>query len=107
MIRDLMDVELARQLWEDGRRQVGRAQPGSAESRRLAAEIELVVAELRRRIGQTFTLGQLAVAYDGAAEWAQQLLYDVRPEDVSPPDTGTVTDAAFDVYAHGASDYRP
>ena len=107
MIRDLMDVELARQLWEDGRRQVERAAPGSADSRRLAGEVELVVAELRRRVGQTFTLEELADAYDGAAEWAQELLYDARPEDVTPPDTGTVTGAAFDVYAHGASDYRP
>ena len=100
-------LESARQQWEDGRRRVARAQPGSAESRRLASELELVLAELRRRLGQTFTLEQLASAYDEAAEWAQVVLFDARPEDAPPPDTATVTDAAFDVYARGASDYRP
>jgi hypothetical protein len=102
-----MDVELARQQWEDGRRRVERSQPGSREALRLAAEIDLVVAELRRRIGQTFTLDQLADVYDDAGEWARDVLYDARPEDAPPPDTATVTDAAFQLYARGAADYRP
>ena len=107
MIRHLMDVELARQQWEDGRRRVEQSPPGSAESRRLAGEIELVVAQLRRRIGQTFTLAQLAEAYDNAGEWARDVLYDARPEGAPPPDAATVTDAAFQLYARGAIDYSP
>jgi hypothetical protein len=102
-----MDVELARQQWEDGRRRVERSQPGSPESRRLAAEVELVVAELRRRIGQTYTLDQLAALYGEANEWAREVLFDARPDDAPPPDTATVTDAAFQQYARGAVDYRP
>ena len=102
-----MDVELARQQWEDGRRRVERSRADSATFRRLSAEVELIVAELRRRIGLTFTLEELASAYDGAVEWAREVLHDARPEDASPPDTATVTDAAFQVYARGASDYRP
>jgi hypothetical protein len=102
-----MDVELARQQWEDGRRRVEESQPGSREARRLAAEIELVVAELRRRIGQTFTLEQLAAAYDDAGEWARDVLYDARPDGAPPPEAATVTDAAFQLYARGAADYRP
>ena len=107
MIRHLMDVELARQQWEDGRRRVAGAQPGSPQSHRLAAEIDLIVAELRRRVGATFTLAQLAAQYDGAGEWARDVLYDVRPENAPPPDTAMVTDAAFQRYARGALDYRP
>jgi len=102
-----MDVELARQQWEDGRRRVERAAPDSPESRRLAGEVELVVSELRRRLGQTFTLDQLAAVYDDASEWAQDVLFDARPDDAPPPDTATVTDAAFQQYARGAVDYRP
>jgi hypothetical protein len=102
-----VDVELARQNWEDGRRRIERTPAGSPEARRLAAEVELIVAQLQRRLGQTFTLGELAVAYDDSAEWARDVLYDVRPDDASPPDTATVTDAAFQRFARGALDYRP
>jgi hypothetical protein len=107
MIGGLMDVDLARQQWEDGRRRVERARPESPELQRLAAGVELVVAELRRRLGQTFTLEQLADAYAEAGDWAADLLYDAREEGAPPPDTATVTDAAFQQYARGAIDYRP
>jgi hypothetical protein len=107
MIELQMDVELARQQWDDGRRRVERFQPGSPDQRRATSDIDLVVGELRRRVGQTFTLEQLAVVYDGASEWARELLYDARPEGGGPPDTATVTDAAFGAYARGALDYRP
>ena len=53
------------------------------------------MAELRRRLGQTFTLAELADVYDGALDWARDSLYDALPEDAPPPDTSTVTDAAF------------
>jgi hypothetical protein len=107
MIGHLMDVELARQQWEDGRRRVERAQPDSPDSRRFARGVDLVVAELRQRLGGTFTLAELADMYPEAGEWARDLLYDARDEDEPPPDTATVTDAAFQQYARGALDYRP
>ena len=66
-----------------------------------------MVAEIRRRLGQHFTLAQLATTYDDAGDWARDVLYDARPEDAPPPDTATVTDAAFHQYARGAVDYRP
>jgi hypothetical protein len=107
MIRHLMDVELARQQWEDGRRRLAGELPDSIDAHRLAAQVDLIVAELRRRLGQVFTLEQLAAAYDGAGEWARELLFDARPDGAPPPDTATVTDAAFQQYARGAVDYRP
>ena len=45
--------------------------------------------------------------YVDAIEWARDALYDALPEDAPPPDTSTVTDAAFQQYARGAVDYRP
>ena len=75
-----MDVELARQHWQDGNRRVERAR-GDDRALRPArrAQVELVVAELRRRVGQTFTLDELADAYDGADDWARELLDERRP----------------------------
>jgi hypothetical protein len=107
MIGGAVDVELARQQWEDGRRRFERTAADSPHARRLGGEIELILAELRRRVGQTFTLAELAATYDGAAEWARDVLFEARPENASPPDTSTVTDAAFQRYARGAIDYRP
>lgn len=98
---------LARQQWEDGRRRIERARSDPAAYARLTAQVELVASELRRRVGQTFTLVELASAYDGADDWARDVLEDAREDDAPPPDTATVADAAFQLYARGASDYAP
>ena len=102
-----MDVQLARQQWSDGRRRVERVRPDAAAYARLTTQVELVAAELRRRVGLTFTLAELAQAYDGADDWARDVLFDARDENAPLPETATVADAAFDLYARGASDYAP
>jgi len=102
-----VDVELARQHWHDGNRRVEEARGDSAHYARLAAQVDSVVAGLRQRIGQTFTLAELAEAYDGADEWARTLLDEADSEAPPAAEPGTVADAAFHRYARGASDYRP
>jgi hypothetical protein len=101
-----MDVELARHHWEDGDRRVQATRHDGRRHGKLLGDVEVVVADLRRRVGQTFTLAELADAYNGADDWARELL-DERFPDAVPHEPGTVTDAAFHVYARGASDYRP
>ena len=66
MIGAALDVQLARQQWEEGRRRLERTRSDPAAYARLAAQVELVAGQLRRRVGQTFTLEELARAYDGA-----------------------------------------
>jgi hypothetical protein len=103
-----MDVELARQQWEDGNRRVEGTRPDRDRYVELSQQVDLVVAGLRKRIGQVFTLGELADAYEGADEWARELLEDAAdPEEPPTAEAGTVADAAFHVYARGAVDYRP
>ena len=102
-----MDVELARQQWQEGSRRLERARGEPARYARLHREVELVVGELRRRVGQTFTLDELAAAYDGADDWVLELLDEADPEGPVPSEPGTVADAAFHAYARGAVDYRP
>jgi hypothetical protein len=102
-----VDVELARQQWEDGNRRLEETRGARTLHRAVLAQVELVTGELRQRIGQTFTLQELADAYAGADRWARDALEDARPEDAPPPDVALATDAAFHVYARGAVDYAP
>ena len=102
-----MEVELARQQWQDGNRRVERTRVDHARYVRLAEQVDLVVAGLRERVGQVFTLAELAAAYDAADDWARELLEEADPDAPPSAEPGTVADAAFHVYARGAADYRP
>jgi hypothetical protein len=102
----MVDTELARQQWEDGNRRIEATRSDPARYRALMTRVDVLVAGLRKRVGQTFTLEELARAYDGADDWARTLLDD-DPETPPTPTVGTLADAAFHLYARGASDYRP
>ena len=104
-----MDVELARQEWETGRRRIeGLRSTDPDRYRRVSAQVELVADELRKRVGQKFTLAELAAAFDGADDWVRDLLFDAADDDdAAPPDSATIAEAAFHRYAHRASDYVP
>jgi hypothetical protein len=102
-----LDVQLARHHWEDGRRRIEALRSDPVAYVRVTAQVELVASELRRRLGQTYTLADLAAAYDGADDWARDVLHDARDEGAPLPETPLVADAAFHVYARGASDYVP
>jgi len=101
------DLELARQQWRDGNRRLEDARVDGQRYRQLVESTDRVVDALRRRLGQSFTLNELAAAYGGADDWVQELLEDADPEGGVPLEPGTVTDAAFHAYARGAVDYRP
>jgi hypothetical protein len=98
-----VDLELARQQWQEGNRRLEE----SRGDRGVLAQLDVVTAELRARVGQTFTLQELADVYAGADRWVREALEDARPEDAPPPDAATVADAAFHLYARGATDYVP
>jgi hypothetical protein len=102
-----VDLDLARQQWEDGNRRVEASRADPPRYRSLSAQVDVVVAGLRERVGQVFTLDELAAAYDGADEWARSLLDEADPEGAPSFEPGTVADAAFHAYARGAADYRP
>jgi hypothetical protein len=107
MIGSRVEIELARQQWQDGSRRIERTRSDPAQYARLHGLVGVVTAELRRRIGQTFTLDELAETYAGADEWTRFVLDEAEP-DVSPPaEASTIADAAFFLYARGASDYTP
>ena len=67
-------IDVARREWEDGYRrfQVASRDPVAAD--RLDAQLEVVTGELRRRIGQTFTLEELVAIYDRAESWVRDVV---------------------------------
>ena len=76
-----------------------------ARYRRLLAQADVVTDELRRRVGGTFTLGELAAAYRDADSWARQEVADRAPGPGWPRDLSLVLAAAFHGYQRGAADY--
>lgn len=100
-------LEATRREWEQGHRRLEAAAGDPLQYGRLLAELELVLDELRRRIGQTFTLDELAAAYSGADRWVQDAMAEHEPAPGWPTRLTTVQDAAFHLYSRGAVDYRP
>ena len=100
-------VDVARREWEDGYRRFEAASRDPVAADKLNVQLEVVTAELRRRIGQTFTLEQLATVYRDADRWVQDALAEREREAGWPARMTTVQDAAFHVYSRGAVDYRP
>jgi hypothetical protein len=104
-----MTLASARHQWEEGRRRLREAGEDTARSRHLNVLVDAVTDELRRRVGQTFTLAELADAYERSEDWVRDVVARAAPPKARAgvKDTALVQDAAFARYAQGASDYRP
>jgi hypothetical protein len=102
-----LNVELARLQWRNGSRRLEAVRGEPALYARLHAEVEVLRSELRRRLGETFTLEELSSAYARADDWVRPVLEDAAPEGAPPSDVPTVADAAFYSYSLGATDYEP
>jgi hypothetical protein len=100
-------IDIVRREWKDGHAALEAARADRARYVRLLALVDVVLAELRRRVGQTFTLAELAREYTDADRWAREAVADAEPPHGWPRDLALVTGAAFHVYARGAVDYRP
>jgi hypothetical protein len=97
-------VESARQQWATGHRRLADQAADRNLYLRLLAQVGLVLDELNRRVGQTFTLAELAEAYSDSDRWLLDVLGS-RPGGITQ--LALVGDAAFHVYARGAVDYSP
>jgi hypothetical protein len=102
-------IDSARQQWEDGRRRLDAEIGDPTRYRQLYGLVDAMLAELRRLLGQRFTLAELAALHAGAEDWARVLVEDVMPPEprVGIRDVPIVVDAAFHAYARGAIDYSP
>ena len=64
-----------------------------------------MTGELRRRVGQTYSLAELTEAYRDAERWAREAVEERAPSAGWPRDLALVLAAAFYAYQRGATDY--
>jgi hypothetical protein len=100
-------VEIARREWEESHRRLEAAAGDRGRYRRLLDQVAAVHAELRKRVGQTFTLGDLVEEYGRAERWSRDAVAELDPPPDWPRTLSVVEGAAFHAYARGALDYEP
>jgi hypothetical protein len=92
-------VENALYQWQEGEERLRQApEPARADLERAA---EIVLDELRRRLGSSFVLDELASYYGDGTDWATELAGHYA----AGSDAAFVVDAAFARYAREASNY--
>ena len=73
----------------------------------LRLQVGTILDELRKRVGGTYTIAELAAEYRGAEVWAR----DAVSERAAAPGwlrtLSVVEGAAFRLYSRGAVDYEP
>jgi len=99
------DATLVRQEWEDGARRLEAERGDPGRYARLLRQVEIVTDELRRRVGQTYSLDELAAGYRDAERWAREAVGREAPSPDWPRDLSLVLAAAFHAYQRGALDY--
>jgi hypothetical protein len=100
-------LETARAEWEGAARTLESQRGEQPHYGRLLVQLEVVSAELRKRVGQTFTLDELARAYADAERWAREAVSEHAATPGWARDLSLVTAAAFHAYQRGATDYEP
>jgi hypothetical protein len=98
-------LTLIRQEWDEGHRRLESERSDPVRYRTLVRQLDLVIDELRKQVGQTFTLAELADAYRDADRWARATLEDRAASRGWPRDLSLILAAAFYAYQRGAVDY--
>jgi hypothetical protein len=101
------NLEAVRQEWEDGYRRFSVMASDSRSRSRLYKELEVVSDQLKRRVGQKFTIIEAVDAYRDAENWAAEAMAEHVPGRTWSRDLTIVIDAAFHLYARAAVDYEP
>jgi hypothetical protein len=90
--------------WREGQQRLRDAEP--ADRAALERVTRRIVDELRRRLGGSFTTGELAdYYYEQGTEWCMAIAVDAAPDNPRAWETDTVADAAFGRYVREAADF--
>jgi hypothetical protein len=98
-----MSFENAIYQWQQGERRLRAASPERAPLQERVTEV--LVAELRRRLGGRFSSQELVELYERGTGWCLQVAMNVAPEQPWAWEAGVVVDAAFGRYLREAADY--
>lgn len=101
------DLDRIRRDWEDGHRRYELAARDALVAEQLGRQLDVISAELRRRVGGTFTLAALAATYAASDSWTRLAIEEYAAAPGWPRTVAVVGDAAFHIYARGAVDYIP
>jgi hypothetical protein len=102
-----VSVDSVRQEWEEGNRRLEAMARDRPRYLRLLEQVEVLTDELSRRVGQTFTLAQLADVYAEAERWTRNAIAERAASPGWHATLSLVEDAAFHRYQRGAVDYEP
>jgi hypothetical protein len=100
-------LDSARRDWDEGYRRLLAEARDPLAAERLHAQVGAVTDELRKRVGSTFTLAELAHAYAGSEQWTRDAVSEHAPTPGWPRTVALAGDAAFHLYARAAVDYEP
>jgi hypothetical protein len=98
-----MGYQAAIQQWREGAR--GLAQASPEQLRILDRVVDRIYAELRRRLGSTFSVDELVDFYEAGTLWAEQLAMQTAPDHPWAWEPRLVIDGSFARYVREASDY--
>ena len=102
-----MSLQTARVDWQRAFAELESEKRDPRRYARLLGAVDAVTAELRARIGQTFTLDELLDAYWTVERWGREAVAERAAYEGWPRDLALVQDAAFHLYARGATDFEP
>jgi hypothetical protein len=98
--------QLVQQEWEEGNRRLEAERDDRRRYETLVRQVEIVTEELRKQVGQTFTLSELAGSYRDAERWARETVQERAPSAGWPRDLALVLAATYFAYQRGATDYQ-
>jgi hypothetical protein len=101
------DIESAKRDWEDAYRRLGEEMRDPTRAEPLRMQVGTVLDELRKRVGGTYTISELAAEYRHAEVWARDAVSERAAAPGWPRTLSVVEGSAFHLYARGAADYEP
>jgi hypothetical protein len=105
LLRVSARAELALMEWEAGARGLEELDEPPRREAVYRRVVDEIVAELNRRMGQTYTVAELVAEYEISAPWCRHVA-QITTEHVWAHDLTIVQDAAFARFARDAVDYR-
>jgi len=92
--------------WEEGYSRLRALTSQPRVGNRVMRAVDAVRDELRRRIGATFTSGELADLYAAGTDWCLEAARWALPEEAPDFDPQAIVDGAFFLHLRGATDYQ-